>query len=86
MRTHPLGQSHGHRIADLPRAMRTDYIFDEFQKTYFVVDSFEDLLRITDESDFSQVYKEISALPILAPDEKLASDVEFTLHQPAAKI
>ena len=34
-----------HRVAfNLERVMRTNYIIDDFQKTYFVIDSFQSLL------------------------------------------
>ena len=45
------------RIAfDMRRVMQTDYRIDDFQQTYFVIDSFEDLLRQTLETDFEPIY------------------------------
>lgn len=71
---------------DLPRVMRSEYIFDEFQKTYFVIDSFEQLLKITEETDFHPIYDRLRDLPPIAPDEDAPADVPFELEvvgQPA---
>ena len=57
------------RIAfDLKRVMRTKYRIDDFQQTYFVIDSFDDLLRQTLEADFAPIYAEVARLPELEPD------------------
>ena len=45
---------------DLARIMRTRYRIDTFQKTYFVIDSFEQLIRAT-EPDFTALYAELAA-------------------------
>lgn len=53
-----------HRIAfDLKRVMRTDYRIDDFQQNYFVIPSFDTLLRATVETDFAPLYGEILAQP-----------------------
>ncbi|WP_030540592.1 phenylalanine 4-monooxygenase [Sphingobium sp. DC-2] len=45
------------RIAfDLERVMRTRYRIDNYQQNYFVIDSFEDLLRQTRDADLGPVY------------------------------
>lgn len=44
---------------DLLRLMRTEYEIDEFQKTYFAIDSFEQLFDAT-QQDFGPIYKELS--------------------------
>ena len=68
-----------HRIAfDLERVMRTDYLVDAFQKTYFVVDSFEQLFRDSYERDFMPVYRAFRDSPGYAPDTLLATDVIVT--------
>ncbi len=41
---------------DLSRVMRTDYRIDDFQQSYFVIPSFDELLRITVETDFAPLY------------------------------
>jgi phenylalanine-4-hydroxylase len=48
---------------DLRRVMRTKYRIDDYQDNYFVIDSFEDLLRETLETDFAPLYTELSRLP-----------------------
>ena len=45
------------RIAfDLERVMRTEYRIDDYQQSYFVIPSFDDLLRVTVKTDFAPVY------------------------------
>ena len=45
------------RIAfDLVRVMRTNYLIDDFQKTYFVIDSFEQLFEAGYGTDFAPIY------------------------------
>jgi len=41
---------------DLARVMRTRYRIDTYQKTYFVIDSFEQLFRATVAPDFGPIY------------------------------
>jgi phenylalanine-4-hydroxylase len=49
-----------HRIAfDLPRVMRTEYRIDDFQQNYFVIPSFDELLRLTVETDFAPLYERL---------------------------
>ena len=55
------------------RLMRTKYIIDDFQQTYFVVDSFEDLLE-TCYQDFGSVYAEVKDLPDLQAHEIVPDD------------
>ncbi|MEO7690510.1 MAG: phenylalanine 4-monooxygenase [Sphingomonas sp.] len=63
------------RIAfDLKRVMRTEYRIDDFQQNYFVIPSFNELLRVTVETDFAPLYQEIMAEPdipvaAIAPDD-----------------
>ena len=40
---------------DLERIMRTEYLIDRYQDTYFVIDSFEQLMRET-APDFTPIY------------------------------
>ena len=52
------------RIAfDLARVMRTEYRIDDFQQNYFVISSFDELLRVTVETDFAPLYNQLKALP-----------------------
>jgi phenylalanine-4-hydroxylase len=58
------------RIAfDIARVMRTEYRIDDFQQNYFVIPSFDELLRITVETDFAPLYEELKAqedIPVAA--------------------
>ncbi|MBV9842550.1 MAG: phenylalanine 4-monooxygenase [Sphingomonadaceae bacterium] len=63
---------------DLVRVMRTRYRIDDYQQVYFVLDSFEDLLRQTVETDFAPLYARLEALPDLAPDALLPDDAIIT--------
>jgi phenylalanine-4-hydroxylase len=59
---------------DLNRVMRTDYRIDDYQQTYFVIRSFDDLLHITVETDFGPVYAALDALPDYAVDAVAEGD------------
>ena len=64
-----------HRLAfDLQRVMRTKYRIDDFQQTYFVIDSFDHLLKQTLEIDFAPVYSDLEIETTLTPDLVLAQD------------
>ena len=63
------------RIAlDLLRAMRTRYGIDNYQKTYFVIDSFQQLFDMT-APDFTPLYAQLQSLEELAADARLPDDV-----------
>jgi phenylalanine-4-hydroxylase len=47
---------------DVLRMMRTKYIIDDFQQTYFVIDSFDALLEAC-YKDFGSVYADVKGLP-----------------------
>jgi phenylalanine-4-hydroxylase len=67
------------RIAfDLLRVMRTDYRIDDYQQSYFVIPSFEALLRATVETDFAPVYAALETLEDIAPAALLREDRLFT--------
>ena len=59
---------------DLMRIMRTQYRIDSFQKTYFVIDSFEQLFEATS-PDFTPYYAALRGLPDIPAGDILASDV-----------
>jgi phenylalanine-4-hydroxylase len=62
------------RIAfNLERVMRTKYVIDDFQQTYFVIDSFEELLQECYQ-DFGPLYERIKTAPDIAPDHLVAGD------------
>lgn len=67
------------RIAfDLKRVMRTDYRIDDFQQNYFVIPSFDELLRVTVETDFAPLYGEILGQPDIPVAEIVEGDVLIT--------
>lgn len=57
---------------DLERVMRTEYRIDDFQQNYFVIDSIEDLLKTSLETDFAPLYERLENLP----DIKIAEIIE----------
>jgi phenylalanine-4-hydroxylase len=59
---------------DLKRVMRTEYRIDDFQQNYFVVPSFDELLRVTVETDFAPLYEEILPLPSIPVAEIAPGD------------
>ena len=45
---------------DLERVMRTDYRIDDYQQTYFVIRSYDDLIRATVDYDFAPLYQRLA--------------------------
>lgn len=58
---------------DLERIMRTRYRIDSYQKTYFVIDSFEQLMEATG-PDFTPIYERLADLPSFPAGEVQADD------------
>ena len=58
---------------DLERIMRTRYRIDSYQKTYFVIDSFEQLMEATG-PDFTPIYERLADLPSFPAGELQADD------------
>jgi phenylalanine-4-hydroxylase len=57
-----------HRLAfDLKRVLRTRYRTDAFQQSYFVIDRFEDALKLVRENDFKSLCAELEGLPDIEP-------------------
>ena len=63
---------------DMKRVMRTNYRIDDFQQVYFVIPSFEELLRQTVETDFAPLYRELESASDFAPDDIVEGDRIFT--------
>ncbi|MGV3769411.1 MAG: phenylalanine 4-monooxygenase [Sphingobium phenoxybenzoativorans] len=63
---------------DLKRLMRTKYRIDDYQQSYFVIDSFDDLLRQTMETDFAPLYAELEDSDDLEPDALISDDRVIT--------
>lgn len=71
---HALESDAPNRIAfDLERIMRTRYRIDTFQKTYFVIDSFEQLIEAT-APDFTPIYARVAAQDTVAAGDVLPGD------------
>lgn len=62
---------------NLPRLLQTDYRIDDFQQSYFVIDSFEQLLEQTMKADFGPVYEALENAPTIPADAILPQDKVF---------
>jgi len=62
---------------DLMRVMRTNYRIDDYQETYFVIDSFQQLFDAT-APDFTPYYAQLRALGDLEPGDLLPEDEVIT--------
>jgi phenylalanine-4-hydroxylase len=81
-----------HRVAfNLERVMRTRYVIADFQQIYFVISSFESLLKQCYQ-DFGPLYERLETLPDIEPRELVEGDKvisrgtlqHFKKHQPAS--
>jgi phenylalanine-4-hydroxylase len=54
--------------------MRTRYRIDDYQQNYFVIDSFDDLLRQTRDADFGPIYERLRDAAPIEAGETRASD------------
>lgn len=63
---------------DLARVMRTDYRIDDFQQNYFVIDSLDQLLDTTVNTDFAPLYAANAALPPIPVADILPDDTVIT--------
>ena len=63
---------------DLRRVMRTDYRINDYQQTYFVIPSFDELLRVTVETDFAPLYASLEGQPDLSVADVLETDRVLT--------
>ena len=71
---HCLESASPNRIGfDLERVMRTRYRIDSYQKTYFVIDSFEQLMDAT-RPDFAPLYARLAGEAEYPPEAVLVSD------------
>lgn len=61
---------------DLERIMRTRYKIDNYQSSYFVIDSFRQLFEAT-APDFAPVYERVARLGELGAEERVTTDVVF---------
>ena len=65
---------------ELERVMLTDYLIDDFQKTYFVIDSFDELFRAAYGTDFAPIYKKFADVPGIAPGVVLPTDKTVSIE------
>jgi phenylalanine-4-hydroxylase len=64
---------------DLLRVMRTPYRIDNYQQSYFVIPSFDELLRVTVKTDFGPVYDVLESLADHSVSAIVREDVVITL-------
>ena len=53
------GKSPNRIMLNVDRVMRTDYVIDDLQPTYFVIESFADLYHQTVDRDFDRLYRSL---------------------------
>ncbi|MCC7097379.1 MAG: phenylalanine 4-monooxygenase [Thermomonas sp.] len=71
---HSVESAAPNRIAfDLERIMRTRYRIDSYQKTYFVIDSYEQLIEAT-RPDFAPIYARLAMQPTVPAGGVLETD------------
>jgi phenylalanine-4-hydroxylase len=63
---------------DMKRVMATDYRIDDFQQTYFVIPSFDELLRQTVETDFAPLYADLAGARDIGVAEIVPGDEVIT--------
>ena len=66
-------------MLNVDRVMRTDYVIDDLQPTYFVIESFEDLYRQTVERDFDRLYQALE--PSFTYANSAVIKVDNVLHR-----
>ena len=72
-------QSPNRIMLNVDRVMRTDYVIDDLQPTYFVIESFADLFHQTVERDFDRLYRSLGAGFTYANSAVI--DVDDVLHR-----
>lgn len=63
---------------DLERVMRTDYRIDDYQQTYFVIRSYDDLIRATVDYDFAPLYERLADGVTYPPETIRSADEVIT--------
>lgn len=59
---------------DLERVMTTDYRIDDFQQTYFAIESYKQLFNTTVEKDFAPLYERMQGIFSHKPEDVLERD------------
>jgi phenylalanine-4-hydroxylase len=72
-------QSPNRIMLNVDRVMRTDYVIDDLQPTYFVIESFHELYHDTVERDFDRLYRSLN--PGFTYANSAVIDVDDVLHR-----
>lgn len=72
-------QSPNRIMLNVDRVMRTDYVIDDLQPTYFVIESFADLYHDTVDRDFDRLYRSLG--PGFTYANSAVIDVDDVLHR-----
>jgi len=64
---------------NVDRVMRTDYVIDDLQPTYFVIESLKDLYHQTVDRDFDRLYRSLN--PGFTYANTAVIDVDNVLHR-----
>lgn len=72
-------QSPNRIMLNVDRVMRTDYVIDDLQPTYFVIESFADLYHQTVDRDFDRLYRSLG--PSFTYANTAVIDVDDVLHR-----
>ena len=72
-------QSPNRIMLNVDRVMRTDYVIDDLQPTYFVIESFADLYHQTVDRDFDRLYRSLGAGFTYANSAVI--DIDDVLHR-----
>jgi phenylalanine-4-hydroxylase len=73
------GQSPNRIMLNVDRVMRTDYVIDDLQPTYFAIESFADLYHQTVDRDFDRLYRSLG--PGFTYANSAVIDVDDVLHR-----
>jgi len=66
-------------MLNVDRVMRTDYVIDDLQPTYFVIESFHQLYHDTVDRDFDRLYRSLS--PGFTYANTAVIDIDDVLHR-----
>jgi len=66
-------------MLNVDRVMRTDYVIDDLQPTYFVIESFADLYHQTVDRDFDRLYRSLA--PGFTYANTAVIDIDDVLHR-----
>ncbi|MGE8142604.1 phenylalanine 4-monooxygenase [Novosphingobium sp. NPDC080210] len=72
-------QSPNRIMLNVDRVMRTDYVIDDLQPTYFVIESFQELYHDTVERDFDRLYRSLA--PGFTYANTAVIDIDDVLHR-----